>query len=210
MHTDDQDNGWDDLDDKLGLANESPTPTPPPAKKSEPVVSHDDEQPDLHDGALFDPGPEQILEETDHVGLPDVGEDEELDSSDSGELFDTDPAPGQEGSEGGEGGEGDGGRRKRKRRRRKKKKGPGDPNAPQDANTSEVGEVTEATVPDDAEAVDDVEEGEAPAVLSDEDDSEQAPVSAVEEELVASANEPKQEWNVMTWGDLIGKLYRPS
>jgi hypothetical protein len=70
-----------------------------------------------------------------------------------------------------------------------------------------VGEVTEETVPDDEEVSNGVEEGEAPEVL--DEGEEDVPTSAVDEELEAVANQPRQEWNVMTWADLISKLHRP-
>jgi hypothetical protein len=221
-NTDDLDNGWDNLADEFGLEpdakakpakQEKDTPAPPPRNIAEPlpepevplVPTRVDDEPELHDGALFDPGPEQILEETDHVGVPTAEGEEEFDDTDSGELFDTDEATaGQEGQEEQEGQEG--GKRKRKRRRRKKKRGEGEAVAGE-AETNEAGDVTEETVPDDEDVSNGVEEGEAPEVLDEGDD--EVPTSAVDEELEAVANQPKQEWNVMTWADLIGKLHRP-
>lgn len=228
MHNiDDNENGWDDLASEFGLepdtskskpqpakpereltaVEDETIPTPPPPRNlsnplPEPDVALEEDEPQLHAGALFDPGPEQVLEDTGVSSTAATGEQEEFDETDSEELFDTEAGPEQEQEEGG--------KRKRKRRRRKKKKGPGEPAVGEaddseavEGEESDVGEVTEATVPDDAE----VEEGEAPEVLAEED---HVPTSAVDEELEAVANQPKQEWNVMTWADLIGKLYRPN
>ena len=57
-----------------------------------------------------------------------------------------------------------------------------------------------------------VEEGEAPGEMADEDDDtneENAP-SAVDEEMTSAGNGPRQEFKVMSWAELIGKLHRPN
>jgi ribonuclease E len=147
-------------------------------------------------GALYDPGPD--------VTAGDDFEDaaaEPLDEEDEGDEVAGETEGGPEGH--------DGGKRKRRRRRRRKKGGPGTSEpAAEPADVGERGEPVERGEPAEAEdAV--VEEGEAPAEVEGDDD-EPAPPTAVDEELVAEAAGPRPEWHVMTWMELVSKLYRPN
>ena len=128
---------------------------------------------------LFDPGPDEIIAEPEELeDLEDAGEEGD-DESDEG------TEPGQEG-----------GKKKRKRRRRRKKKS-GQPEGEQPTLAETV-----------APAPMNVEEGEAPGeVEDDEEDAYNAP-NIIDEEIVAAI--PKQEWKIMPWAELIGKLYRPN
>ena len=95
---------------------------------------------------------------------------------------------GDEGTEGG---------KRRRRRRRRKKKGAGEP-------------VESVVAPESVESDDEVEEGEAPAEVEDDDEDESdAPPSAMELELEEEIEQAQPEWHVMTWAELVGKLYRP-
>jgi ribonuclease E len=205
MTTDDTDNGWDSLAEDLGVASPSQAPqAEKPSSKSRtpqrPAPSHRDPRPEVEQeaddfasglgaepparAALYDPGPETVV---DHAA--DL--EETVDPADDG-------VEGDEPTARDEGEAGEGGKRRRRRRRRKRKGGPGE--------SAEGGSVTEET---DEEAAT-VEEGEAPAPLEndDEDDDEAAP-SAVDEEMEAEAAQPRPEWHVMSWHELVSKLHRP-
>lgn len=142
----------------------------------------------------------------------DADADDEFDGDDTGDAGDTEEttAPGH--AEEGEG------KKKRRRRRRRRKKG----GAPAEG-AAPVGEVaTEPVANGDsgefaaiADAEDDqiVEEGEAPDEINqngDEDDENDVIHSAVDEEMTQAGKDQRQEWKVMSWADLIGKLYRPN
>lgn len=201
MTTDDTDNGWDTLAEDLGI------PTPPPAEKPKPAApertahrspsGHRDPRPEVEQeaedfgsgvsadprsAALYDPGPETVV---DHAA--DV--EEAADPLDEG-LEGDEPATHDEGlpEEGGK-------RRRRRRRRRKKDAGP-------DAAADDHGSATEA----DEEVM--VEEGEAPAPVEGDDEDATAP-SAVDEEMVAEVTQPRPEWHVMSWQELVSRLFRP-
>jgi hypothetical protein len=210
MTTDDADSGWDSLAQEFGLG----TPPPPPkTDKSEPAKSPTrsptprpapDPRPEIEDEvdafgagitetpagreAFYDPGPDAVADDTEEIddSAPELMDDE--DSEDT-------PEP-TEGTT-----EGEGGKRRRRRRRRKKKGGPGAP----EKDTTDMSEA-----PSSVEEEDDiVEEGEAPAEVEG-DDEEPAPPTAVDEEMDAEAAGPRPEWHVMTWMELVSKLYRPS
>jgi len=202
MTTDDTENGWDSLAEDLGIQSpppaEKPAPAAPARASHRPAPTHRDPRPEIEQeaedfgsgvteearsAALYDPGPETVV---DHAAdLPET----------------TDPLDeGIEGDEPGlreEGGTDEGGKRRRRRRRRKKKGGP-----------AEAAAEGEAAAEDDEEEAATVEEGEAPAELDADDDEEAAP-SAVDEEMEAEATQPRPEWHVMSWAELVSKLYRP-
>ena len=205
MTTDDTDNGWDSLAEDLGISPSSPTPktekpSPPPRAAHRAAPSHRDprleveqEADDFASGltaepparaALYDPGPETVV---DHAA--DL--EETIDPADEG-LEGDEPAS-QDESDAEEGGK----RRRRRRRRKRKTGGP--------EETVEAGLVAEESE-DEATTV---EEGEAPAPLEEDDDEETAP-SAVDEEMDAEAAQPRPAWHVMSWNELVSKLYRPS
>jgi ribonuclease E len=198
------DNGWDSLADELGVESKTPPPSAERARTSStrvgtrpastrPVV---DEEPDSEFGEgmseeapvgepLYDPGPDAPIAETEEFddSPPEPMEDdlEEIDEAQA--------------AEGAAGGETEGGRRRRRRRRRRKKGGAGAPDAAEIASEPDAGIV---------------EEGEAPAeVEPDEEDNEPAAPTAMEEELDEETAHFRNEWHVMTWADLVSKLYRP-
>jgi len=218
MTTDESNSGWDSLAEEFGLEVDKPAAkpeqqTPPPAKPAprpaatrpapRPVEIEDEpdefgagvaepEEPALS-GALYDPGPDEMAGDDFDDAAPEPLEEEDEGDEVAGEM--------EGASEGHEGG-----KRKRRRRRRRKKGGPGAPEPA--AEPPDVGEVGEVGEPAEAEEAI-VEEGEAPAEVEGDDD-EPAPPTAVDEELVAEAAGPRPEWHVMTWMELVAKLYRPN
>lgn len=206
MSTDDTDNGWDALADDLGIQAPPPTERPAPAAPvrppHRPSAAHRDPRPEIEQeaddfgsgvaddprsrAALYDPGPETVV---DHAADLEETTDPLDDGSEGDEPRAHDEGPAE-----------DGGKRRRRRRRRKKKGG--GPDTAADAES--VADESEA---DDEEATT-VEEGEAPAPLEGDDDEETAP-SAVDEEMDAEAARPRPEWHVMSWAELVSKLYRP-
>ena len=199
------DSGWDTLAEEFGLEEQAPKTAPAPKAEAgpkplkktaaKPAVEFDegddtfgagiDESPAPRaSAALFDPGPDHIehdLEEADDT----IGEAaEELpDPEDEGEVGEA-----GEGSEATE----EGGQKKKRRRRRRRKKG-----------GSSSDPAVEGKKADEAE---EVEEGEVAADV--DSDEEEEPTSALDEELIEEG--PRPEWKVMTWNELVGKLYRPS
>jgi ribonuclease E len=206
MSTDETENGWDALAENLGIESsapvEKPAPTAPARVSHRPAATHRDPRPEIEQEAedfgsgvsddprsreaLYDPGPETVV---DHAA--DI--EEASDPLDDG-------AEGDEPAGRDEGVADEGGKRRRRRRRRKKKGG-----APEGGVETEP--VPVAADSDDEETT--VEEGEAPAELEGNDDDEVAP-SAVDEEMEAEAAHPRPEWHVMSWAELVSKLYRPS
>jgi ribonuclease E len=201
MTTEDTDNGWDSLAEDLGIQAPPPAEKPKPAAPERaghrPTSPRRDPRPEIEQeaedfgsgvseeprsGALYDPGPETVV---DHAA--DI--DETSDPLDEG-LEGDEPAPRDEESpdEGGK-------RRRRRRRRRKKGAGP-EAEGDEDASAPEADE--ESTV----------EEGEAPAPLEGDDDDAAAP-SAVDEEMAAEVTQPRPEWHVMSWQELVARLHRP-
>jgi hypothetical protein len=212
MTTEEPDNGWESLAEEFGLETAKPEPkveTPAPARSAprpaatrparatQPEIEEDaddfgagvTEEPSGR-AALYDPGPDTVSDDADDFddSAPEPMEDEGEES----------PAAGDSSAEGEGESEGEGGKRRRRRRRRKKKGAPG---APEDD--------AEPTPADQAEEDSIVEEGEAPAEVESDDDEPAVP-SAVEEELDAEAAGPQPEWHVMTWAELVSKLYRPN
>ncbi|HKB05152.1 MAG TPA: hypothetical protein VKD90_23205 [Gemmataceae bacterium] len=206
MATNDTDNGWDSLAEEFGLeaAKEPPKaekPAPPQAARPAPQRRARDPRPEVEGEAddfgsglapepqlvhapLYDPGPAALAEEyEDEVTAEPVQEAEEGEDDSPPTL---EPVT-------------DGGKKRRRRRRRRKKGG-----AP------EAAEVEPEAPSEAAEQEEDggVEEGEAPAEVEG-DDSEEATPSAVDEEMEAEAAVPRNEWHVMTWHELVAKLYRP-
>jgi hypothetical protein len=206
MTNNDEDKGWDTLAEEFGLEPgeaapppakaETPPPPPRPARpapaprpaRPEPKPEPEDEgddfggfvaEPPAPPAALYDPGPEEVVDEADDLEDADAGDDE-----------------GPEGEPGGD--ETEAGKKKRRRRRRRKKKGPDAPTV--------AGEPAGAG---EAPAEDEVEEGEAPAEFEGDGENEPAQ-SAVDEEMDEEAAGPAPVWNVMTWTELVGKLYRPN
>jgi hypothetical protein len=202
--TNENENGWDSLADELGIEPSKPTPhSEPPAKpKSEPARPAPrrpdrDPQPEIEQEAedfgagvveepfgsaetIYDPGAAPIEDDFEEPG-PESYED----------VHEGNEAPAESDAEG-EGQEG--GKRRRRRRRRKKKGGPEGEATPADVEMSED---------------QDVEEGEAPAEVEGDDEDDGAPPSAMDEELDEEVALPRQEWHVMTWAELVGKLHRP-
>jgi hypothetical protein len=210
MTTDDADSGWDSLAQEFGLdagtpppkkdksdpPPKSPTRSPTPRAAPDPRPEIEDEVDDFGAGiaeaparpeAYYDPGPDAVADDT-----------EEFDDSDPEPLEDD---AGEDIPTADDTAESEGGKRRRRRRRRKKKGGPGGP----EKETADVAEAPSLTEEDDET----VEEGEAPAEV-EEDDDEPAPPTAVDEEMDAEAAGPRPEWHVMTWMELVSKLYRPS
>ena len=216
MTTDDSDNGWDSLAEEFGIADakEPPKPDKPaavpsrpagrpgssrPARDPRPEVEQDADDfgsgltagPARDQAPLYDPGPDAVAEEDDDFGEAP----EPLDEAEEGE----DRPPTTEGvAEGQEGG------KKRRRRRRRRKKGGG----AAETEEAEAGEAGGEPADVEAELVNGVEEGEAPAEVEGDDD-EEAPASAVDEEMDAEVAMPRNEWHVMSWNELVAKLYRP-
>ena len=206
MTTDDADNGWDSLAQEFGLPTSAPSPdadrpepaksparppAPRPARDPRPEIEAeaDDfgagvtDEPSRRE-AFYDPGPDAVADDTeefDDAG-PELLEDE---------IEDTSPSEGAT--------EGEPGKRRRRRRRRKKKSGPGGPE-------KDAADLAEAPSEPEDEIV---EEGEAPGEV-DDDEEEPATPTAVDEEMEAETAGPRPEWHVMTWMELVSKLYRPS
>jgi ribonuclease E len=204
MTTDDTENGWDALAEDLGVQSSAPPDKPPPAAPARaphrPSSSHRDPRPEIEQevddfgsgvtedprsGALYDPGPETVV---DHAA--DI--EEITDPLDEG-LEGDEPAPREDGPQE------EGGKRRRRRRRRKKKGGATDAESEEESANAETEAESEAAT---------VEEGEAPAEFEGDDEDVAAP-SAVDEELVAEASQPRPEWHVMSWAELVSKLHRP-
>jgi hypothetical protein len=212
MTTDENDNGWDALADDLGLQPSEPAPkaekpAPSPRSAARPAGGREHREPrpeieqdadDFGSGvtaepeqrsALYDPGPGAMMEDADDLVADEAAEPID-DGAEGDEPLDTaEEGPPQEG-----------GKRRRRRRRRKKKGG-----APDEA-PAEGEPVAEAA---DGQESEGVEEGEAPAPFEGDDD-EEVPHSAVEEEMEAEAAQPRPEWHVMTWNELVSKLHRPN
>lgn len=97
--------------------------------------------------------------------------------------------------------------KKRRRRRRRGRRGA------EGAETTETLEVPSVEVEAEAEEEatpphEEVELEDAPE-LDDDDDAEVEPMSAIDEEMEAEVAAPKQEWNVVSWVDLVASLHRP-
>lgn len=207
MTNDEPDNGWDSLAEDLGL--EATAPTPPPEKprtapsrrapaSRDPRPEIEPEADDFGSGvtaesparaALYDPGPDAFAEEENEPADPTAEPEDEGPEGDEPLTGDGDSPE-------------EGGKRRRRRRRRRKKGGAPD-GAPEDGETADAAE----PAPEAAEAGA-VEAGEAPAEFEGDDDDE-APPSLVDEEMDAEAARPRPEWQVMTWNELVSKLYRP-
>ena len=189
-------NGWDSLADELGIepttSAPAPVKTPPtspppsrPARDPRPEIEGEAEDfgagvvEDRSDAAMYDPGPEEIADDS----APEPLEED---------LLGDEPVPSDSGPEATEGG-----KRRRRRRRRRRKGGQEEP---------ETEETSAEAEPMDE---DNVEEGEAPAEVEDDDD-EPAPQSAMEQELEEEVVRARPEWHVMTWLELVSKLYRPN
>ena len=193
MTTNDE-SGWDDLVEEFGLKSD----TPPVAAKSDAPVAKPAARPAK---ALPEPEPEG---DDFGLGLPasaprsvaalyDPGP--EAVSDDEEDDLDDEASEADEASEGQEGG-----KPKKRRRRRRKKKGA--------SVTGEGGSGELEAIP--AESDDsNVEQGEAPAEVEDDDDDEVTPHSAIDEEMEEEASQPRPEWHVMTWVELVSKLNRP-
>jgi hypothetical protein len=209
MTTDDLDNGWDSLAEDLGLQpdqthNRPPVPVPDepaaparPARRA-PILNRAAED-DLDEfglgveepagaarphPALYDPGPEAVVDDLDEAGEAPAPLDDEDEGGDEEEAF----APGDE--------EGPPGGKKRRRRRRRKKKGSGPAD---EAEAAPAGEDENGAL---------VEEGEAPAEVEDDEEDAFTP-SAVDEEMDAEVAHPRPEYHVMTWAELVSRLHRP-
>lgn len=202
--TNENENGWDSLADELGIEPAKHEPhAEPPAKPKPETGRPAPRRPDR------DPRPE-IEQEADDFGAGVVeepfGSAETIYDPGAGQVVEDNEEPGETYEDVHEGyeapmeseaeGEGqEGGKRRRRRRRRRKKGGPEGEGTPADVESAES----------DAE----VEEGEAPGEVDNDDDDEAAPPSAMEEELEEEVALPRQEWHVMTWMELVGKLHRP-
>lgn len=210
MTTDDTENGWDSILEGFGIESEkhepkSEPPAPKPAARpiQRPVLAArpepDDEPDDFGSGveatqlapraALFDPGPETVAEDDFDDSAPEPMDDVEDDAE---------PIGGDVGEAGESSDTGEGGKKRRRRRRRKKKGGTTDAVEPGHLAAGE----------EDDESI--VEEGEAPGEVEDDDDDEELAPAAVDEELDADVALPRPEWHVMTWNELVSKLYRPT
>lgn len=202
MSTNDTENGWDALAEDLGVESAPPADKPPPARVPHPPAgAHRDPRPEIEQeaedfgsgvsddprshGALYDPGPETVV---DHAADIDDVSDPLDDGAEGDEPVDREEGTPEEP-----------GKRRRRRRRRKRKPGSGEDSA-EEARVDTGGDSE-----DEAAAV---EEGEAPGELEADDDEEFAP-SAVDEELEAEAAQSRPEWHVMSWAELVSKLYRP-
>jgi hypothetical protein len=202
MTHDENDSGWDSLADELGiepakLPETSERPAEPtrlkparPVRDPRPEIEQEmddfgagvtEEPESMAEAAMYDPGAGAIVEEEEfEETVEELYEDAEEGYA----------PPGAEG-------EGqDGGKRRRRRRRRKKKGGPED-EAGAAAPPSEFAETDEV-----------VEEGEAPGEVED-DDEPSGPMPAMEEELEEEVVRARPDWHVMTWAELVSKLYRP-
>ena len=195
---DEFESGWDFLADDLGLSGdktetsaakaeppaEKPAPKPATSRPAPKPAPREEEEADFGGG---------IAESAPHSegAMFDPGPDAVADED---EEFGAEE-PDAESTEDGEGQ--DGGKRRRRRRRRRKK-GPGGP------------EASEGTVEEAGEETASVEEGEAPGEIESDDDDEEETPSAMEEELEAEAVVQRQEWHVMSWMELVAKLYRPN
>jgi hypothetical protein len=211
---DESEGGWDTLAEEFGLEPKQSAPKaesaparsgrlPAPSRPArnpqpEPEQERDDfgsgvvDEPGPTRAAIYDPGPDSVADEDDFGEAPEPLEEEE----DAEAADDTEADEGEPTTEGDPEGQ-PGGKRKRRRRRRRKKGG-GSPEGPGDEQSSPEGEADEEVV----------EEGEAPGEVEDDDEGD-GPASAVDEEMDAEAVQPRPEWKVMTWNELVSKLYRP-
>ena len=208
---DDLDSSWDNLADELGV---DATAAKPAETVQPPVTKHHHQPPVKHA-----PKPEpEVFEENDFGGgLEEAPKDEEFSDDSDGADADAEGADGEEGSgeETSEGTSEEGeGKKKRRRRRRRRKKGGANPEAaaatPEtvDDDSGEF-QAVDGTAAVEEEEEETVEEGEAPGEMSDEDD-ENENLSAVDEEMNTASTGPRQEWKVMSWNELVGKLHRPN
>jgi hypothetical protein len=195
-HHDESDSGWDFLAEDLGITSDKPSPVPekkesPPERPAHrpvarPTLIQEEDSGDFGEG-LIEPSAEAPGALFDPGPDAVAEDDDDFESADTEDDGDDSGVPGSGDQEG----SGDG-KKKRRRRRRKKKGGP---------VTPEIAEAAEH------EAV--VEEGEAPGEIESDDDESESH-SAMDEEMEAEAVGPRHEWHVMTWADLVSKLYRPN
>jgi hypothetical protein len=231
MMTDSTEPGWDDLAKDFGLDDTATAPSPAaeasaeprtrdakpfyqgrpkvkPVHNPEPVAEDGDFGTEIGDAPepMFDPGPDEVVDA--ETGSDDFGDEPE---TEGGEPASEGGEPGQEG------------KKKRRRRRRKKKKGPGDgteavasPEGKGVAEGSPDGDegepVAAAAARNDDEDDEDDATSDAPQAIDegDDDDDDGPMASAVDEEMDYAASLPKQEWKVVTWNELVSKLYRPN
>jgi ribonuclease E len=192
------DDDWDDLARELGVDKSAPPPLPP-----EPHA------PDMVERQVE----AEIVEP--HHGLDDRVEDEAVAEGEPEAAIDEEFTEGEEGAVEGEpateGQPGTG--RKRRRRRRRRRKG----GAPAEAGAgAEVGEG------EPAEAGEEEAEGAAAIVneaadefatedeeFATEDEVEFAPLGAEEDTASDVLRDLIANWNVPSWDDIVGGLYRP-
>lgn len=197
MNTNDE-SGWDDLVEELGLKTDTPpasTKTEAPAAKPaarpapKPVKVLPEPEPEGDNFGFGIPESAPRAKATLYDPGPEAVADDEDDECEDGAAESDEAAESQ-----------DGGKPKKRRRRRRKKKG--DPTAANAPAADADGGLTE---PEDSN----VEQGEAPAEVEDDDDEGEPTHLAVDEELEEEAALPRPEWKVMTWVELVSKLYRP-
>lgn len=205
---DELDSSWDSLADELGVdatAKPAADPIPPPAPRHHhPAPAHRAPKPE----------PEAFEEDDFGGGLEEAPKAEEFAEDLDGEEGGEEEGSGEETAEGvSEEGEG---KKKRRRRRRRRKKGGANPAegaaAPADVESAEGDSGEYQAVGEAAAEEETVEEGDAPAEMGDssEDDDDRENLSAVDEEMNTAGNGPRQEWKVMSWNELVGKLHRPN
>jgi hypothetical protein len=184
---------FDSNDDWAELAAElaRDKPPPPPAPPADRVKSlFDAEDVESHQE---DPRAE---EEAVAEGEPEAAAEEEFD--------DAEDAPGGEAAEGEAPGTG---KKRRRRRRRRRKGGPAEPAAATPTEGEAEAEPVEEPAPEAAAEpeADDFGEG-----VATDAESEPLPFGAEEDTASEVLRELIASWNVPSWDDIVGGLYRPN
>jgi ribonuclease E len=191
------DDDWNDLARELGVSKSAPQPDSHPADMVERQIEAEAVEP--HHG---DPRAE---EDASPEGEPEIVADEEFEGEEEG------AAEGDPGAEGAEGDQPGTGRKRRRRRRRRRKGGSASVGtAPTDGTEEELGA---ETLPESEEPPAElVAEGNEFDTDEDEDeDAEAEPLPLAAEEDTASEvlRDLIANWNVPSWDDIVGGLYRP-
>jgi hypothetical protein len=203
------DDGWDELARELGVEKSAPSRNSPPAADyAAPPTASDDE----------DPGYEVVPDDVPLEGEA-LSDDSEQDEGEEGEGEATggegQPEEGQPGT----------GRKRRRRRRRRKKGGAAAGATPEGtADAANGGDAPEAEAEDEPAgsygaavrparaprpAPAEVVEREPEEFAADEEESAAVTLAAEEDTGGEMLRDLIANWNVPSWGEIIGGLYRP-
>lgn len=204
------DDDWDDLARELGVSKSDPHPAPPPDMVeriigAEAVEPHHGD-PRAEDDAFASGEPELVADED--------AEDAEaepaavLDGEPAGGATDgeTPPAEGDEPER----------RKKRRRRRRRRKSAPADGTAPATGPDDDAAEPDEDELEAEAEVAESAEVADAdgfddPGTEADEEPAPEFEPVGIEEDTASEVlRDLIANWNVPSWDEIVGGLYRPN